>query len=43
VPAQAPPAQPKGGSGLMIALIVGAFVLVLVVVAVIVIIVMSNH
>jgi hypothetical protein len=43
VPAQAPPAQPKGSSGLMIALIVGAFVLVLVVVAVIVVIVMSNH
>jgi flagellar basal body-associated protein FliL len=41
VPAQAAPARSKGGSGLMIALIVGAFVLVLVVVAVIVVIVLK--
>lgn len=37
VPAQAPPAQPRGGSGLVIGLIVGGFVLVLIVVAAIVV------
>src|SRR5260370_20547004 len=41
VPAQAGPARSKGGSGLVIALIVGAFVLVVVVVAVIVVIVLQ--
>ena len=41
VPAQAAPAQSKGGSGLMIALIVGALVLVLVVVALVVFIVLK--
>jgi hypothetical protein len=42
VPAQAAPARPKGGSGLMIGLIVGAFVLVVLVVAVIVFIVLGK-
>jgi hypothetical protein len=41
VPAQAPPVRVKGGSGLMIALIVGVFVLVLVVAAVIVVVVLK--
>jgi hypothetical protein len=43
VPAQPTPARPKGGSGLIIGLIVGAFVLVVLVVAVIVFIVLGSH
>jgi len=43
VPTQAPPAQSKGGSGLAIGLIVGAFLIVLVVVAVMVVVVLGVH
>jgi hypothetical protein len=43
VPAHTPPVQAKSRSGLIIALVVGGFVLVLVVVAVLVVLVLGGH